>query len=234
MLVYIKSISILMLFFSGLALAAADSNPTLFSAEIEQLEWRDVGADDTVYFDGQLSLGNDHHNVLIKTEIEREAGVTEDAEVQVLYGTPISTYWDIQLGVRKDLRPDLGRKWGVIAIEGLAPYFIDVTSALFIGESGRLQFRVEADHEIVLSQKWTLTPSLEINIATQNDESMEIGSGLAKLETGLRLRYRMYRKFSPYIGVNFTRKYGNTADYARDAGNDASETVFLLGISTWF
>ncbi len=35
-------------------------------------------------------------------------------------------------------------------------------------------------------------------------------SGLSDLDTGVRLRYEISRKFAPYIGFAYGGKYGNT------------------------
>ena len=54
------------------------------------------------------------------------------------------------------------------------------------------------------------------------------------MELGLRLRYEIRREFAPYIGVNWTRKFGKTADFARDEGEDTSDFQFVAGIRAWF
>jgi len=51
---------------------------------------------------------------------------------------------------------------------------------------------------------------------------------------GLRLRYEFSRQFSPYIGVEWTDTYGDTADYRRAAGQDTSGTQFVAGLRFWF
>ncbi|MBN4048936.1 copper resistance protein B, partial [bacterium AH-315-N22] len=51
---------------------------------------------------------------------------------------------------------------------------------------------------------------------------------------GLRLRYEIRREFAPYIGVNWTRLYGDTADYAREEGEDTDDFRFVAGIRFWF
>ncbi|PTT92420.1 copper resistance protein CopB, partial [Pseudomonas sp. HMWF005] len=53
-------------------------------------------------------------------------------------------------------------------------------------------------------------------------------------ELGLRLRYEIRREFAPYIGVTWNRTYGNTADYAREEGEDRSEARLVLGVRMWF
>jgi len=61
-----------------------------------------------------------------------------------------------------------------------------------------------------------------------------VGSGLSDVELGLRLRYEIKREFAPYIGVNWTSKYGKTADIAKLAGEDKADKQFVVGIRAWF
>ena len=61
-----------------------------------------------------------------------------------------------------------------------------------------------------------------------------LGSGLSDLALGLRLRYEFNRQFAPYIGVEWTDTYGDTADYRRSAGRDTSDTQFVAGLRFWF
>ena len=46
--------------------------------------------------------------------------------------------------------------------------------------------------------------------------------------------YEIRREFAPYIGVNWPQKFGQTAYYARDEGEDSSDTRFVAGIRAWF
>ena len=122
----------------------------------------------------------------------------------------------------------------MLSIDGLAPGFIDLETSLFVGESGRTALRLEVEHEIALSQKWTLRPEVEVYLTGQNDESMGVGSGVSEIEASLLLSYEVHQQFSPYVGINWTKSFGKTADYAREEGEDVSETVFVVGLSTWF
>ena len=51
---------------------------------------------------------------------------------------------------------------------------------------------------------------------------------------GLRLRYEIRREFAPYVGVSYLRKTGDTARFARAAGEDVHATSFVVGVRTWF
>ena len=61
-----------------------------------------------------------------------------------------------------------------------------------------------------------------------------IGSGLSEAQVGVRLRYEFTRKFAPYVGVEFERKFGKTADFARNAGEPAFDPRLVAGIRFWF
>ena len=61
-----------------------------------------------------------------------------------------------------------------------------------------------------------------------------IGAGPSDIELGLRLRYEIAREFAPYVGVNWERKLGDTADYARAAGDKPSATSLVIGLRAWF
>ena len=60
-----------------------------------------------------------------------------------------------------------------------------------------------------------------------------VGSGLNDIEAGLRLRYEIERKVAPYVGVSWTNRFSTAADFARAAGEDASEVYFVFGLRLW-
>ena len=64
--------------------------------------------------------------------------------------------------------------------------------------------------------------------------ALGLGSGVTIAELGLRLRYAFTPEFAPYVGVNYERKFGDTADLARAAGEGAGETRLVLGLRAWF
>ena len=94
--------------------------------------------------------------------------------------------------------------------------------------------RLEFEYELMLTQRWVVVPELEANIYGNNDSEKGIGSGLSELEFSLRLLYEVKREFAPYIGINWEKVLGNTADYAEAAGEETSETEFTIGVHAWF
>ena len=222
------------LFVTNNAIASAEDDPLLLTVIFDQVETRDATGGDTFSWDAEGWLGKDLDKFWFKTEGERMAGNTDDAELQFLYSKAIARYWDFQLGVRYDFEPSPSRSWAAIGVKGLAPYFFDIDAALFIGDSGRTALRFEAEYELLLTQRLILTPDIEMNLYGKNDPNIGIGSGLSDIEAGLRLRYEIRREFAPYIGVNWSRLFGNTADFARIAGESTSATELVIGLRVWF
>lgn len=213
--------------------AGMNDDPYLTYLELDQLEVRDSGHSN-LNWDVEGWLGKDLHKLWLKAEGERSSGKTEASELQLLYSRGIAAYWDLQVGVRHDIEPSPERSWAVIGFKGVAPYFIELDTALFVGESGQSAFRFDVEYELLFTQRLVLKPDVEVNFHGQNDSETGIGSGLSDIELGLRLHYELHRKFAPYIGVNWIKKYGNTADFAHDAGENSEDSEFVLGVRAWF
>ena len=218
----------------GDALAAAADDPFLTMVIVDELEYRDADDGSLLAWNAQGWFGQDLHKLWIKTEGERTGGSTEDAELQFLYSKSIARYWDFQVGVRQDFKPSPNRTWAAIGFQGLAPYFFEIDTALFIGDSGRTALRLEAEYELLFTQRLILTPDIKVNIYGKKDAEIGIGSGVSDLEAGLRLRYEIRREFAPYIGVNWLKLFGGTADFAAGAGQGSSDFQLMIGLRAWF
>lgn len=210
--------------------AAMEDNPTLMNLMVNQLEH---GDDDTSVIDLDAWVGKDLDKIWLKSELTRKNGSVEESELQLLYSRAIAPYWDLTLGVRHDFDPSPGTTWAAFGVQGLAPYFFDTEIALFVGEAGQTALRFEVEYDLLLSQKLILTPDLEINFYGKEDKPRGIGTGLSEIETQLRLRYEFKREFAPYIGITFSRKYGDTRKLSRLAGNDNSDSRVTLGLKIW-
>ncbi len=209
-------------------------DPLIAKVSIDQLETRETDGDNPTVWEVDAWVGKDLNKLWFKSEGEVAGGETEEAELQLLYSRAISPFWDLQAGWRRDIKPVPERDWLAIGVKGLAPYLLEVDATLFVGESDQVGARLQAEYEYMLSQKWVLSPEIEINFHARDDEATGTGSGLSDMELGLRLRYEIRREFAPYIGVNGWRKYGNTADLAEAHGEETDDMQFVAGIRAWF
>lgn len=186
-------------------------------------------------WDGEGWFGSDLDRLVVKTEGEGSFGeAVEAAEVQALYSRAIGPYFNLQAGVRYDVRPDPSRVYATVGFEGLAPYWFEVEGALFVSNKGDVLARLEGYYDQRLTQRLILQPRVEFNLAAQDVPENGIGSGLSDAELGLRLRYEIVREIAPYIGVSHDRTFGDTARFARAAGEKRSSTSFVAGVRFWF
>lgn len=182
------------------------------------------------HWEAQASTGGDIHRAMITT---RGAG-SDQAEVQGLYSRAIGPYFDARAGLRQDLGSGPRRTHLVAGVEGLAPYWFEVGSSLFLSNRGELTARAEASYDLRLTQRLILQPRAEVTLAAQDIPALEVGSGLGSAELGLRLRYDIQRTFSPYVGVTHERLFGQSADFARAAGERSRHTALVVGLQAFF
>ena len=206
---------------------------SLFIAE--RLEHQSGDNEDVVVWEAQGWLGTDAHKLWVKTEGDYEVGETaEEVELQLLYSRAVSPFWDIQAGVRHDFEPSPNRSHLVLGAQGLAPYWFEVDTALFLSDEGKVSARFEAEYELFLTQRLILQPRVEINLATSADEELGIGKGLYDSVAELRLRYEIRREFAPYIGVSWGGDFGDTADLVKREGGDPRQSAVVIGLRMWF
>lgn len=186
-------------------------------------------------WDGEGWYGGDINKITVKSEGEGAFGEgVEEAEVQLLYSRAIDPYFNLQAGIRQDLGRGPKRTYATVGFEGLAPYWFEVEGALFLSNNGDVLGRLEGYYDQRITQRLILQPRAEFNFALQDVSESAIGSGLSDVELGLRLRYEVVKEFAPYIGVEWAKKTGDTARFARAAGEDADVTSFVAGIRFWF
>lgn len=191
---------------------------------------------DSYLWDVQGWTGGDINRFWWKSEGEGDfGGDLEEAELQALYSRAVTPFWDVQAGVRQDFRPD-GEDTThlVLGLQGLAPYWWEIDAAAFLSTEGDLTARVEAEYDQRITQRLILQPRLEIDASASNIPELEIGSGLSSVEAGLRLRYEFRKEFAPYVGVEWSRALGDTADYIEARGGEADDTRFVVGLKAWF
>ncbi|HLL59791.1 MAG TPA: copper resistance protein B [Allosphingosinicella sp.] len=202
---------------------------------VDQLEAKLRNGRDGYAWDAQAWYGGDAVKLWLKTEGEGALGdAIEDAEVQALWSRAIDPWFDLQLGVRHDFRPDPERTHLVVGVQGLAPYWFEVDAAAFVSNKGDVTARLEAEYDLRITQKLILQPRVELDLSFQDVPEIGIGSGLSSGEIGARLRYEIRPEFAPYVGVEYERAFGRTADLRRATGEKAGGLSLLVGLRTWF
>ena len=203
---------------------------------IDMLEASFGDGEEGYSWNAQGWTGGDINRFWWKTEGEGAFdGKLHEAEVHALYSRAVAPFWDVQAGVRHDFRPDGDDTTHLtLGVQGVAPYWFEMSAAAFLSTEGDLTARAEAEYDQRITQKWILQPAIEVAFSASDVPELEMGSGLTSVAAGLRVRYELRKEFAPYVGVEWSRSYGDTADYARARGDDVDATRLVVGIKAWF
>ncbi len=200
---------------------------------LDEFEWHEIDNSNAVHWDGQAWYGNDYNKVWLRSEGNRIGGEYEGL-AELFWDRVVARWWEVQAGFRQDFGEGPSRTWAAFGVHGLAPYWFEVEATVYVGEQGRTAARFSGEYDLLLTQRLILQPKIEFDLYGKDDPRNGVGSGLADSEVGLRLRYEFRREFAPYVGVVWTRAYGDTADLARAAGDDDDDLQIVAGLRVWF
>ncbi len=198
------------------------SGMTTGTVLVERLEAQVADGHDSYVWDVSAWYGTGTDKIVFKSEGEGEfGGSVEEAEAQLLWGHAVGPFVDLQVGMRVDAEPDTTAH-AVVGFAGLAPYNVHFDLAAFVSDEGDVTARIEAEHDMRLSQRLILQPRAEAEIAAQDIPERGISSGFYHVTAGARLRYEIAREFAPYVGVEYA------------TGDEPDRVALLLGLRTWF
>jgi copper resistance protein B len=200
-----------------------------------QLEGRSSGQGNALRWDGEAWIGTDMNRLWIKSEGYLKGSTMSDGDHEVLYDRPIPRmrYFDAQIGIREDLDSGANRTWGAVGMQGLAPHFFDFEPTFYFRDGGNVAGKVTGSYDLLLTQRLVAQPEFELNFYNKSDPARGNGSGLSDLDSGIRIRYSISRKFAPYVGFAYTAKYGDAGTFARRQGEAVASPTFIFGIRVW-
>lgn len=201
---------------------------------LDELEWQAGKNGPAASWNGTGWIGRDLDRFWFRTEGEGDDGRVAEAEAHLLYGRAIARWWDVVAGIRQDFRPGPAQTWIAVGLQGLAPYWFEVEATAYLGASGRTHVRLEAEYELLVTNRLILQPRIEANVFGKADQERHVGAGLSTTEAGLRLRYEIRREFAPYVGIDWDTKYFGTADIAREFGEPSGSASLAAGVRVWF
>ncbi|MEQ8587360.1 MAG: copper resistance protein B [Thalassobaculaceae bacterium] len=213
----------------------ATAEPLIYGIQVEQAERRLDDGSDVYAWDFDAVAGTDELKVVWRSEAEyvTEGNQFETLENQLRLQKPISTFFDAVVGVRVDTPRGEDRVYGVVGVKGLAPQWFELDADLYVGETSFV--RVEAEYEGLITNRIILTPSVELDTPLGDDAALGVGAFGPKLEVGARLSYDLLdRAISPYIGVHYERLFGETADLAREVGEQKDNLYMVVGMKMLF
>ncbi|MFC3175427.1 copper resistance protein B [Novosphingobium bradum] len=202
---------------------------------LDRLDYQAGSGPDGLAWKAQAWRGGDSDRLVIATEGEARAGHgVERAEIAALWRHALDPWFNLEAGVRQDVRPGPRRTYAVIGVEGLAPWWIETEARLFVSQTGDVHARLGASHDLRLSGPLVLRGEAEVNLAFQAVPALGIGAGFERTELGARLRYELRPELAPYVGIDWERRLGATARATRAAGEPASRVSAVMGLSAFF
>jgi copper resistance protein B len=177
----------------------------------------------------EAGYGSDRDKLWLRSEGARSGGRLDDADAEILWSHAAAAFWNTEVGLRTDAGEGPDRHWAAFGIQGLAPYWFELSLTGYAGPAGRTAMRLRSEYELLFTQRLVLQPELEINAYGRADPARGLGSGVSDATLGLRLRYELRRQFAPYAGVTWIRRFGATA-----AAQGHSERRWVAGLRMWF
>ncbi|MEX2617675.1 MAG: copper resistance protein B [Alphaproteobacteria bacterium] len=219
-------------------LQAQETGLVFYGIQMEELEYRvGEGEDRTAVWNGDAYVGTDELKLrwLGQGEYNTATDTLERMENRFVLQKPVSDFFDVKAGVRLDTPDGPDRWFGVIGVTGLAKQWFEIDADLFLSETGDASARLDIEYELLLTNRLILTPSADTDIAFSEDRETGVGSGVNNVEVGLRLSYDLVdRTVSPYLGIVYERKFGDTAKFAKAEGEDAAAWFAVIGTRFMF
>lgn len=218
--------------------ALAMDEPLVYGLTVDEFEVRSGDEGESLRaWNANAAIGTDAAKLRWFGEGEYDANANrfEKLENRLAVQMPVSDFFDVLAGVRFDSPKGPNRRYGYIGVSGLAPQWFEVGADLFYSEKNNLSARLDAEYEVLITNRLVLTPSLDVNVAFSDDVPVEIKSGFTSLEAGARLSYDLVdRMVAPYVGGVYERKLGNTADLLRAEGEDVEGWRAVVGLKMMF
>lgn len=215
------------------AALAQEKEAIVYGAQMEEMEYRRAGNRGELFvWDGEAFAGNDaiRWYWLSEGEYDLRGDTLESAENRIVAQVPVSDFFDIKAGVRLDYYGGGADRWhAVFGMTGLAPQWFELDADIFLSETGALSARLDAEYELLLTNRLYFIAAAESTYAFAADRKAGSGSGLNDAELGLRLRYDWIdRNVSPYVGVAYENKFADTAAMAHE---QSEQWFFVAGIA---
>ena len=163
----------------------------------DQLEWQGDQTSGGMNWDTKGWVGGDQDRLWFRTEGNVEDGNLGGAEAHLFYGRSVARWWDLVVGVRQDVEPGPAQTWAAFGLQGLAPYWFEVEVTGYVSDGGQTAARLEADYELLLTNRLVVRPLVEVNLYGKSNVERGIGAGLSSTDIELRMRYEFRRELGP-------------------------------------
>jgi len=206
-----------------------------FGGRVDQLEYRNSQDDSGWGYDGQFWMGTDYEKLLVNFEGElSESGRLDESTSELLWSSAFTSFWNTELGLSYDTSEYENQTWLAAGVSGLAPYWFEIDAMFYLTKGGQSAFQLSAEYELLLTQRLILQPGIELSAFAKDDFEQGQGKGISEVVVDARLRYEITRQFAPYIGVEWVRSLGHSADLRSREGLENQQINLVSGVKFWF
>lgn len=202
---------------------------------LDRFEYAGQKGQDGYALDFSALIGGDRHRLWLGISGDGAAWAGPDyVELNAFYSWHAGGAWDLNAGLRHDVRPRPRRTYGALGAQ------YDDGEALWLGgwaylsHKGELSARLAGYYNQPLVGDLVLQPSAELDYYGEDVPELGLGRGFGYAEAGLRLRYEIKEAFAPYVGLSWSRDLGRTARLTREEGEDPETKSFVMGVRSSF
>lgn len=203
-------------------------------ALVEKFEWRDGHGGGGPVWDFSGWVGGNVDRLWFRSDGALSDSDVAEGDAEIFWGHAVSRWWDTVIGVRHDFAPGSSRTWAAFGVQGLAPQWFEVQLTGYASEQGQFAAVLQSDYDFLITNRLILQPRVDLVAYAQDDRGRGTASGFSDGRFSLRLRYEIRREFAPYVGVEWERSLGDTADLVRATGGTIQETRVVAGVRLWF
>jgi copper resistance protein B len=207
---------------------------------LDRFEYAARSGQDGYAWDFSALIGGDRHRLWLGTSGDGPVlGGPDYVELNALYSYHVGGDWDLNAGLRYDVRPRPTRGYAVLAGQYDAQYG-EGGEALWLGAFGYLSHKGELSARLAgyynrpLAGGLILQPSAELDYYGEGVPELGLGKGFGYAEAGLRLRYEIKEAFAPYVGLSWSRDLGRTGRLTREEGEDPETKSVVMGVRSAF
>lgn len=213
--------------------AGMNDDPVLAMLKVDRLEWQERGGFNV---EADAWLGKDTDKLWLVLAWEKQQHEPGEGEVQLLYRHAFSAFWDARIGVATALdgadndnveHNSIENERLVFAVEGLAPYWFELDMSLLLDKDARMEWRLEAEYELLLTQRLIASTMLELSAHSGYSQASHVANGLAEIEAGFNLRYEIRPEIAPYTGVFWKKEY-------LENSSQVDGWRWVLGLRFWY
>jgi copper resistance protein B len=182
-------------------------------------------------YESELWYGTSFEKLLLRTEGEALAQKQPKNESELLWAHAIHPYWDAVIGAHYETAAGKGHGEFALGLRGIAPYWFETEANLYLSVDGHATLNAEVEYEILVTQRLILEPRLEVDFADGSDtKNLQQEEKRRSMTFGMRLRYEIYRRFAPYIGLETAQSIGHDD---HDSQESPARNSAVAGVKFW-